>query len=77
VQLPELNRRAHVDKVDFAALGHLGKLLRADGRDDDGDQLSSFELLGFLSSFPLAGAELGPQLPLIQVFTPRRGRIHA
>ena len=77
VQLPELHRRPHVDEVDLAALAQFGKLLGADGRDGHGDLLSSLGIAGFCWSLALAGAELGPQAPLIQVFTPRRGSTHA
>ena len=32
---------------------------------------------GSVTSFTFEGAELGPQVPLIQVFTPKRGSTHA
>ena len=51
---------------------------------DYGERLSSLELrsifaasLDGCASFSREGAELGPQLPLIQVFTPKRGNTHA
>jgi hypothetical protein len=76
VQLPVLDRRAHVDQVDLAVLAQVGKLPGADGRDAHGD-LFSFLESRFVWSWALAGVELDPQAPLIQVFTPRRGSTHA
>src|SRR5262245_27802291 len=47
----------------------------ADGRDAHGDLLSLLEPW-LCWSWALAGAELGPQAPLIQVLTPKRGKTH-
>src|SRR5262249_54362976 len=85
VQLPELHRRPHVNQVDLAGLAQFVKLLRADGRDGHGDLLSSWESgpagpptgVEFIRSAALVGAELGPQAPLSQVLTPKRGSTHA
>ena len=81
----ELDRDAHVDEVDLCASGK--KLRKLAGRNSGcrhGKLPSSFEfrslftgLAGCFRSCVSEGAELGPQLPLSQVFTPKRGSTHA
>src|SRR5262249_46598098 len=80
VDLPVLDRRAHVDQVDLPVPpAKLGERLGADGRNAHGELLSVVESPSFwnLSLWAWAGAELGPQAPLSQVLTPKRGSTHA
>src|SRR5262249_50687401 len=75
-----LDRRAHVDQVDLPVPpAKLGERLGADGRNAHGELLSVVESPPFwdLSLWTSAGAELGPQAPLSQVLTPKRGSTHA
>ena len=77
MHFPEFHWGPHVEKINLASsLTQFGKLPRTDGRDRHGELLSSFEIILFVWFLAWAGAELGSQAPLIQVFTPKRGSTH-